>query len=93
MKLDNSTREQLAALPIFRELTSAEIDLVADCGEIVHFKSGEKIIEESSAGLDLYVVLDGRVSVEIATTKLSGRMERSKRIAIFRSGDVLLKGG
>jgi CRP/FNR family cyclic AMP-dependent transcriptional regulator len=88
MILDDFTREKLTSLMIFRGLTSSEIDAVAACGEVIHLKSGEKIIEESSASLDLYAVLNGRVSIEITSKKLSSHVERSKRIAIFRSGDV-----
>ena len=88
MQFDNLIMEKLSALAIFQGLEPAQIDLIAGCGEIVNFQNGEKIIEETSVGKDLYAILDGRVSVEIMTTTQSSLKERNIRITILRPGDV-----
>lgn len=88
MTMDGPTREKLGNSKIFEGLSPQEVDAMIECGEIVHFQSGEKIIEESSESADLYVVLNGRVSIEMMVQNHLGQIKRNKQIAVFRPGDV-----
>jgi CRP/FNR family cyclic AMP-dependent transcriptional regulator len=82
------TSEKLGKFKIFEGLSSDEIDAIISCGNIAHFKSGAKIIEESSESSDLYVVLSGRASIEMMVQTHLGQVKRTKRIAVFKLGDV-----
>ena len=86
--MKDEVKDQLAACRLFEGLTPAEIDAVIACGRIVHFHSGETIIEESDMSWDLYVVLSGRISIEMAVRSHGSEAERSKQIAMFRKGEV-----
>ena len=88
MAMDGATREKLRNFKIFEGLSSQEVDAMFECGKVVHFQSGEQIIEESSESSDLYVVLNGRVSIEMMVQNHLGQVKRNKQIAVFRPGDV-----
>ena len=88
MTIDDSLREKLENFAIFDGLSPEELGDVMLCGRQSHFKAGEMIIEESSESWDLYVVLSGRISIEMAVRGNSPQSQRSKQIAMFRKGEV-----
>ena len=88
MTMDDTVREKIGTFKVFEGLSSDEIDAVIACGTVVHFKGGEKIIEESAESTDLYVVLNGRVSIEMMVQNHSSPAQRAKQMAIFRIGEV-----
>ena len=78
MTMDDTVREKIGTFKVFEGLSSDEIDAVIACGTVVHFKCGEKIIEESAESTDLYVVLNGRVSIEMMVQNHSSPAQRAK---------------
>lgn len=86
--MDDEVRSQLAGFRLFDGLTPTEMETVMACGRIVNFAAGEKVIEESDESWDLYVVLDGRISIEMAVRHHSAPEERRKQLALFRKGEV-----
>jgi CRP-like cAMP-binding protein len=86
--MDDEARLQLTGFRLFEGLTPIEMEAVMACGRIVNFAAGEKVIEESDESWDLYVVLDGRISIEMAVRHHSAREERRKQLALFRKGEV-----
>ena len=88
MNLDESTREKIGKFNIFEDLSAEEIDAIIQCGKLVNFQTGETIIEESDESWDLYVVLSGRISIEMALRSHASSLPRSRQIAQFRAGEV-----
>lgn len=80
-------REEVAKLNIFDGLSSEELDSILVRSQEKTFKGGEVIFQESSIGSDLFVVLEGIVSVEIETTHFHYGREQ-KKLAILTPGDV-----
>lgn len=86
--MDDAIRKELSGYRLFEGLTAAEMDAVIACGRVVHFGSGETVIEESSESWDLYVVLSGRISIEMTVRSHGSEAERNKQLALFRKGEV-----
>ena len=60
----------LAGLEIFRDLAPEEFDKIVDFLEIKKYGKDEEIFHEKSLESDLYVVLEGRVKVQVELTKM-----------------------
>lgn len=52
-----------------------------------HFKEGEEIFSEASKGSELYIICQGRISIEVALPNRPGR--RSERLAMATGGMVV----
>ena len=55
----------LSKQDVFKDLTSEEIDQIADITQHEKYKPHETIFEDQHPGLDLYVVISGKVQVRI----------------------------
>src|SRR6187397_1121939 len=67
----------LRAVRIFRDLTDAELDLVANLLTVKEAKKGDKLLEEGAIVNHLYIVCDGAVHIRrLAQTRemLLGRL-------------------
>lgn len=53
----------LQSMPMFREVSTAKLKLVALAGERLDYQPGEEIIAQGSAPDAVYVVLDGEVEL------------------------------
>jgi len=58
-------RDLLAEQPFFVDLREADLDLLAGCGENVHFRAGETIFGAGEPADNFYLIRNGRVSLEI----------------------------
>ena len=56
--------EILRMCELFRELSDNELESIAKLGRIEKFESGEKIYEQGSIGTKLYILSEGRVTLE-----------------------------
>ncbi|OEU61529.1 MAG: hypothetical protein BA867_08840 [Desulfobacterales bacterium S5133MH16] len=56
--------EILRMCELFRELSDNELESIAKSGRIEKFESGEKIYEQGSIGTKLYILSEGRVTLE-----------------------------
>lgn len=56
--------EILRMCELFRELSDNELGSIAKLGRIEKFESGEKIYEQGSIGTKLYILSEGRVTLE-----------------------------
>jgi CRP-like cAMP-binding protein len=59
-----TARELLARHPIGRELSAAQLDRLAECACRARFGEGEKIFAEGGPANAVYLIVDGRVSLE-----------------------------
>ncbi|MBM4285990.1 MAG: cyclic nucleotide-binding domain-containing protein [Deltaproteobacteria bacterium] len=55
----------LAEHPFMKGLTPRQLEVVAACGEKVHFKPGQFLCRDEEEVLRFYLVYQGRVAVEI----------------------------
>ena len=53
----------LLHLPMFREMTPAELTPLAAACRVDHFRAGEAIVRQGEPGNSVYIILDGRVEV------------------------------
>ncbi|MFN0092269.1 MAG: Crp/Fnr family transcriptional regulator, partial [Acidimicrobiales bacterium] len=58
-------RDLLAEHELFVGLGDTAVDLLAGCGENVHFPPGKRILSEGQSADVFYVLRSGRVAVEI----------------------------
>jgi CRP-like cAMP-binding protein/Zn-dependent protease len=56
-------RERLAALPLFADVGSAELDRLASQMLVTRYSSGDIIVEQGAAGDRFFVIVDGQVEV------------------------------
>ena len=80
--------EEIAKLEIFNGLSSEEIEKVISVSQEVFYNNKEVIIEESSPSTDLFILLDGRVRVEIEKVHFYNDQREKVELVVLRSGDV-----
>jgi CRP/FNR family transcriptional regulator, cyclic AMP receptor protein len=86
--MSQSAVENVAGCDLFAGLSRSDIDAILACGAAVSFQTGQVIFEESSVNSDLYVILDGRVCVEIDAPSASGDGNEHLQLALLRTGEV-----
>jgi PPM family protein phosphatase len=95
----NLKLETLHAMPLFRHLTYQELVRVMNLTEVRNFDHGDLIVEEGDEGDEMFIVLNGTVSVYAGETQLGqlgagqhfGEMallDRAPRSASVRSEGV-----
>ncbi len=57
-------RDLLAEHPLFGDLDPALLDLMAGCGENIHFDAGARIVQEGAIADKFYLLRRGRVAIE-----------------------------
>ncbi len=62
---DNIKRDLLTALDVFKGLDNDEISLIIPICKVKYFFKGEVIFEDNAPGDDLFVIIDGEVSVQL----------------------------
>jgi CRP/FNR family transcriptional regulator, cyclic AMP receptor protein len=58
-------RELLAAHPFFADLTGSDLDLVAGCGQNMHFGAGQALFTEGGPADTFFVVRHGHVALSV----------------------------
>ena len=79
-------KEKFSMYSIFNGLTNQELEAVLSCCEHVRFKTNEIIITESAVNSDLYILVEGRVSVELGIG-FENTTDR-EQVVILRAGDI-----
>lgn len=74
----------LADQPFFAGLPPSDLEVLAGCGENVHFRSGETIFREGEPAERFYVVRSGRVGLEIHKVGRPAHL-----VTTLAAGDVL----
>lgn len=80
--------KQLSNCPVFSGLSDDELQEILSCCREEVFKNEDIIQEDSTATSDLYVLLEGRVSVEFEMLPLEMDEQDRAQLAILRPGDI-----
>ncbi|MBF0284288.1 MAG: cyclic nucleotide-binding domain-containing protein [Magnetococcales bacterium] len=78
----------LKALNLFEGLSDDQLTTLAPLMREASFTPDQLVLERSSLSADLFVLLEGRVSVEITTVGYYGGETSTMQLAILRPGDI-----
>lgn len=78
---------RLKEIRLFDGLSQDELQAIANEGELVELDRGKTLFEEDNTGRDLYILLEGKIRIEIAVP--GGRSERAEQIQEIYPGEVL----
>ena len=78
---------------LFSELSDTELGSIAKLGRIEKFEPGEKIYEQGSIGTKLYILSQGRVTLERKVELGGGRMANVTVFALKEQTNRRLMGG
>lgn len=81
--------EEVADFPVFADFTREQVDQLLLCATETQYEKGSVLIRESGISSDVYVVMDGRVDVEIQSYARSPLNRGNKRLALLRAGDIV----
>lgn len=79
-----SIYDLLADQPFFAGLPAHDLEVLAGCGDNVHFSAGETIFREGEAAERFYVLRSGRVGLEIHAVGRPAHL-----VTTLAAGDVL----
>ena len=80
--------EEIARLEIFNGLTSEEINTVISLSKEVFYNNKEVIIEEFTRDSDLFILLEGRVRIEIERRHYYKNQKEKLELVFLRYGDI-----
>ncbi|MBI9082586.1 MAG: cyclic nucleotide-binding domain-containing protein [Desulfobacterales bacterium] len=81
-------KETVQSFDIFNGLGAGELETILACGEQVHIGREKIVFEESSRETDIYILLNGRVSVELGYAYEADQHPHNLELALFRQGEV-----
>lgn len=85
--------EILKMCELFSELSDNELGSIAKLGHIEKFESGEKIYEQGSIGTKIYILSQGRVTLERKIELGGGRVASITVFALKEQPNRRLMGG
>jgi CRP-like cAMP-binding protein len=83
-----SEKKKIANFEIFEGLATDEINNILSMGQEVEYEDEVIIFEDSSLPSDFFILLEGRVSVEIDVSHGGKNGRKRVQLAILRNGDV-----
>lgn len=81
-------QDELAQSRLFQGIAPQDLEPILFCGNELLCDNEEIIYEDSGYSSDLYIILDGRVSVEVEVSYLSKDGRDRIQLAILKPGDV-----
>ena len=63
-----TTAQELSQIPLFADLTEEQLTPLADLAREVNCAQGEYLFREGSAATSLYVLMEGKVSIQVGLT-------------------------
>lgn len=83
-----TNRYVLEQVDIFEELTPEQLNLIEDICREESYKKGEVIFEENSPSREFYVIMDGKVEIQVDpdTIGQGGDEYQPSTIAVLRRG-------
>ena len=83
------SKEIMLGYKIFDGLSSEELDAIIPLCQEKNFDVDEVIIEEDSKGSDIYIILGGRVNVDIKSPSSQSYGSSSGRLTTLREGEII----
>ncbi len=83
-----SLKEKISGFKIFEGLSSDELDKILLLCIEKKYDEEEVIIEEDSKGSDIYVILEGRVTVEKKAPSSQSSGSSRRRLTTLRDGEI-----
>jgi len=80
--------EEIARFEIFNGLSPKAIEAIISFSREVFYNNKETITEESRSNVGLFVLLEGRVRVEIEKTRYHNDQKEKVELVVLRSGDI-----
>ncbi len=80
--------ERVATFKLFDGLSRKELESILAIAQEITYSPDEVILQESSLGSNVYVLLEGRVGVDLSSPDLHRDGREKKELAILRKGDV-----
>ncbi|MCK4956723.1 MAG: cyclic nucleotide-binding domain-containing protein [Candidatus Cloacimonetes bacterium] len=73
----------LKKIPLFTELNTEELKIVASCLKSVKFKEGEYLFKENETGNELYILFKGQIGISKKMTLIENRNEVDKTFIVL----------
>ena len=80
--------EEITKLEIFNGLSPEAIEAIISFSQEVFYNNKEIIIEESSSNVGIFVLLEGRVRVEIEKAHYNNAQKKKVELVVLRSRDI-----
>ena len=80
--------EEIAKFEIFNGLSTEEIEAIISLSQQVSYNNNEVILEESSPSTELFILIEGRVRVELEKVHYYNDQKEKVEIVILRKGDI-----
>ena len=81
-------RERLKASPLFKNFSDEIIDRFLNSADTRQYSAGQTIFAELSEGNEIFTILDGEVTAEVAVVNA----DQSLEILTFSAGDIFGEG-
>lgn len=79
-------KEMIRSIGLFESLTDEQIEMMQTYTEVVDFTSGEKLFQVGSEAKNMYVLLEGKVSIQV---QLSSRPENMSIVVLQKPGQLV----
>jgi len=79
--------EKLKAFEVFQGLMTQEMLVIHEVSHLIACNTGENILTQSDLSMDLFIVVKGRLSVNMGYSS-SLKEKRLQKIAELKSGDI-----
>jgi len=86
--MDSALFDKARPSELLAGLGTEECKAIVEHGQETAFENGEIIFEESTRSSDLYLILEGRVAIEISAPGEDGMTEGRLVLALLRDGEV-----
>lgn len=73
---------------IFKGITTEAMDRILAQGEEIQAAVNDVILEESSQSADLFLIIEGRVTIEIEAVDMESGQRKKMRLTTLRSGEA-----
>jgi len=78
--------EKLKKFEVFQGLMTREMQIIHEVSILMSYIGGENILNQSDLSMDLFIVVQGRLSVSMGYSSL--KEKRLQKIAELKSGDI-----
>jgi len=79
-------KEIIRSIGIFGSLTDEQLEMMQAYSEVVNFGNGEKLFQVGHSAKNLYVLLEGKVSIQV---QLSSRPENMSIVVLQKPGQLV----